>query len=686
MQEFDTLKIQKNIEEKRLVLGQKLENFLLKKLAVISGFFKQVFAAKSCAFLGAFLIILISIFVRSSRDLGHDSAAVLEISGKLLNGGKYYQDFFEYNLPLGPILLTLPHFLARLFSINLFFAAEIFTNLVGIFSLYFSARILSRADFSKDRTVFNLIILSFATGFFLRIFTLQYNEFATKSTFFLAFVFPYISFHLLEEKKLKNSDQVFTGLLAALLFALKPHYGILVIIFECKKLFEKKSLKSGFCLRNYITLFALIFYLLLILKFFPQYLQSISLMSDAYYSHFDWNVLMISLRENLFSIWLLIFLCFQKIRNDKILLQFFYVVLAVSLVILSEILGGFDQKFILYSLALPLLSLLLLSMIRNNEIDFRKNGIFIILILMVTPFDFNNFFTIALNLAVFWWIFVLVLSSKWRKKISPENASIIMPADLASWAHFLSLAAFTIYLSFTKFAEISWIISAAIFVYLLLFYQKNFQEFYHTKKLPLLSVVAIFLVITNFLVMHLSAIFNLKICDPCNRYKTPNFFSEQFIKNSKAYSAADENIISIAQLIPTTYPMMSYAGKKNPLPFLQFPLLFSEISKHQDRTETARQYFISRIKEQLKDKKTKLIYIEILDGAGNNSCQITLLEFLLRDQEFKKIFTKNYKFLNRIIERKIPQKNVAFFSEDQAVELDLAPQIIDRDVEIYIRK
>ena len=136
--QFDALEIQKIIEEKRLIFGKKIEEFLMKKLIRFFAFCGKVFAAKSSALFGSIIIIAASILAQSSRDLGHDSATYLEIAEKMLAGGKYYYDFFESNLPLSFLLTMIPVLLAKFFDFNQIASAEIFWNLLGILSIYYS--------------------------------------------------------------------------------------------------------------------------------------------------------------------------------------------------------------------------------------------------------------------------------------------------------------------------------------------------------------------------------------------------------------------------------------------------------------------------------------------------------------------------------------------------------------------
>ncbi len=161
------LDLQQNIEEKRLILGKKLEDFLLKKLKNIADFFCRIFATKSCAFFGVLFVVLISIFVRSTRDIGYSSGFAL--------------DFL---------------------SINQILLAEILVNIVGILSIYFSFLILKKSEISKNKIVLNLLIISFSTGFFLRVFTLQFNDFITFYSIVLAVLYPLISLIIKSSKNI----------------------------------------------------------------------------------------------------------------------------------------------------------------------------------------------------------------------------------------------------------------------------------------------------------------------------------------------------------------------------------------------------------------------------------------------------------------------------------------------------
>jgi len=681
MRKFDTLEIQKNFEEKRLILGKKFEDFLLNKIFKIGSFLKKVFATKSCAFFGSLAIIALSVLIRSTRDIGHDSAACLEITQKFLNGGKYYFDFFENNLPLVFYFLSLAQIPTKFFAINPIIALEIFTNLVGILALYFTAKILKRSSVIKDQTTFNIIILAFACGFFLRVFTLSFNEFGTKSTFYLALAMPYISFWLLE--KPKKSDQIIVGIIAALIFCLKPHYGILVIIFELARLFEKKSIKPIFRLQNYVTFALLVFYLVFLLLHFPDYISAIPSFSKIYFNGFFGIFFVI--KEDLLPFVLLITLCFSFVKKPSLLKTLFIASLASILVVIAEFVGGMDQRFAFYSLSLPFFILLFVEIVKNNYINWRRDILALIVIFLIPQFDKTIFTEVIFNLGAFWWIFAMVLSAKWRHILKNENLQTdgffgryFLQRNFISWLCFSALTIFTIVLFFNKkTGDLSWFLSTIILILLVRFYQNLYQKFFATKKFSQFSACIIFTVFSYFLSLHVSAIFD--------QSHATNYVNDEMIKTVKNNTKNDDEIEVITNAISGTYPMINYAGKQNKIPSLQLFFLYEKIN-NKGKINSVENYLFLRVKEQMLNPKNQLLFIENKSSYVDNLCVIGFLEYYFYDPEFKKIFLQNYTFLNRIIQYKNLDKKVELYADEKNLNILKSARIVEREIEVYVRK
>lgn len=689
MKQFDPLTIQKNIEEKRLILGGKVEFFLLQKLSVVSDFFARVFAAKNSALFGSIAIFLISILVRSTRDIGQDSALYLEVAQKILNGGKYYYDFFENNLPLSFIFTLIPLGLAKVFAVNPIICTEVFVNLIGIAAIYSAAKILKRTEISKDHVVYNLVILSFSAGFFLRIFTLQFNEFATKSTYFLAFSYPYICYQFFKSAELKKSDQIVIGLLAGLLICLKPHYGILVLALEIRRFWlEKATAKIVFELRNLLILAIILFYTALIFLFFPEYIKAIPSFATLYFNpKFFYPIF--PLKEDIYPLLLLIIPCFFLRKKFPFLRLFFFISLVFCPIVVSELTGVYDQRVLLYSLSLPLVSLIILALIRDHQINWRRDFITLLLILLIPQFDHSFFVTTAFNICAFWWIIVFAMSQKWNKQILSEQnwrqlnflRHVFLPREPLSWFCFAVLTAITIKMSATRTANnLAWGLSALIFVLQTYFYHNLHRNLISDKKFSLLSASLIFVVLSYFVSLQSAAIFNI------HEYKSPNFVNDKIFMIAKENLHDDENFIMVSGRILANYPVRNYLQKINPLPASQMQNFYFTIEER-ETADMVQNYLLPKLKEQMRNPKNKLLFIEPRGLPFAKGCRIMFLEYYLRDAEFRKIFLENYVFLDRVIATKEGERKVKFFSDKQVKSYSINPgETVIRDAEVYVRK
>lgn len=695
--------IQEMIEEVRQNFGRKADKFLQQKFSTFAVFASSIISAKSFAVVGCGLVVMISMIIASMRDIGHDSALYIEIARKLLSGGKYYYDFYEINLPLSFLFTTIPVYIADLFGLSPIIFLEIFADLVGICTLYFSAKILARSDLVKDRAVFNLIILGFAVGFFLRVFTLCFNEFGTKSTYFLAFAFPYISYILVAADRLKKSDEIWRGILAGLLFCLKPNYGILAIVFEAWSFLNKfaqaeesklkRAFLSLFCLRNYVTCLVILAYFLLLFLHFPDFLNFMLLFCENYFSWRALNIFMI-FKEDLMPLSLFVILSAALLQKREVLQKLYVALFAVMLIVMSEFIGGYDQRFVIYSVFMPILFLSLLFVFTEGLIKLRRDWLMLLMIILIPQFDESIFTKMVLNLYIFWWVIAIILMLKWRGILAknfttrlPGVLNILrcffIPKNLLWWLVFAALVVVTMYLAVIKEA-VAVIFSALIFVLLSVFYSKIYAKFVTQKYFSPLSAALIFIVLSYVLHLHLSAIFR------GNEFTSPNQINDKMMAIVNSNLAADENFISVAAMIPRSYPMRNYTNKINPLPNAQFPSLFLKIENKQAMTPD-QSYIFSNLKQQISDPKNKLIFIENKITQPPYFCTVEFLEYYLHDAEFREIFLKNYRFLDHVMHIKSSEKNVEFFAGKEIKKKDgkSSPDYDERvihDFEVYVRK
>lgn len=193
---FDILELQKIIEEKRLVYGQKLENFLLLKLKNSANFLWRNFCSFFQMNYSAAIICLAVILCGFWRN--HNTENIL------------FEEIFNYSL--------------------------------GAISIYFCNEILRHKN--QPQFLRQLLTLTFCFAYFFRINDFSINEFSN-SNYLLALIFPYICCRL--DGKASLAVDAIRGILAALIICLDFYFVILILAFEIRS-------KNIINLRNAITI------------------------------------------------------------------------------------------------------------------------------------------------------------------------------------------------------------------------------------------------------------------------------------------------------------------------------------------------------------------------------------------------------------------------------------------------
>ncbi len=601
MKNFDPLNLGQNIEEKRLILGQKIENFLLKKLGIFLSFLGKSVTRQNFVLIGSTAIIAISIFVRSSKDLGNDSA------------------------------LFLLSFLSNLDPLLALASLDLALNLLGIITLFFCYKILRNSKFGQDKTALNLLILSFVLGFFLPVFTIQFNELFTKAALFLALAFIYVSLQISQkEDRLHNS---LIGSVSGLLYLLKPNYVFLPLVFEI--FFPQRKIISRLLVAIPTIIFGLLFYK----NFTPDLLEShltqvnhiisFSQSQQAFYK-FKYHFFLIFLSFALLMLW-------QKNKTDKKLLA---LSATSALISLSEIEDKFTHVFYFYSLSLPFLFLALRN--SKDNFNYQKDWLWVVLVIFLLQFD-HKFFAIIADLPIFWFGFVLFLAQ--REKHS--GSGFLLLNNQLAWLKFSALSALTIF-GFAKYPNFTWLFCAFIFAYLALFYQKLNGE-----KFSRFSTILISAAIAYFLNLNLGSIFNSSQLLSYH-LQSPNYLSEEIARHITHNSKPGEKITIIANKESTPIATILYLGNTS---YTDLDLALS-------------------------DKNNRLIFVERI----NDQCSAGYLEIYLRDSTQAKNFFANYQFLNRITETIEAKNEIKFFHHVDEILPFSTKQFIVNDFEVYVRK
>jgi hypothetical protein len=644
-------------------------------------------------------ILLFSIFLRSIMDIGSDTGVYINLGKKIANGGKYYYDFFESNFPISFYFYALQYQLSNLFHIDPIITSEIFVNLLGFSSIFWSAKILKNSTISDNKIHYNLLVISFFLSFFLRPYAVQIAEFGTKTSLLLLALFPYLSFSFARKTALKKSELFCRGLMMGLIPCFKPHYLFLIIFIEIYRFFESKKFISFFLELDKLVMFLVgISYLVFMIKFTPEFFEfMVPMWSQTYSAYGNISLFLDNLSRHTASrigVFGFIFLIFSRLKideNDKVLLLLF---IGASFLVILENIGTVDQVTIFYIILTICFSKLFFDFLTSKEFQIESHKFITAALIFVPAFDMD-----ILPVAVFglggianiWW-FVLPFYFFSARKKNPE-IRIFPPISF----YFLMLAIAV--LSLRYLGGWAYISINLPFLFLSLFY---FEKKINSKNSTEFSPLTVLTIIGAF-----SCLFYSYILTSSNPLRQDSAFANyQNYFNPVAYYAkkfapknSDEIMVS-SIWIANRFPILNYLNKEDHAKFhitgiradrgkvgnnLMFPI------NNLDGVFTF-SYLFDDLKNQLKNPNTKLFLVD--NGAEElkkpDSCLIGNLEYYFLDPAFKKIFFENFHFENHLIVVKDvkPIGDVRFLShEDKGIYKNLKPTTkkIVLNYEIYVR-
>lgn len=683
-------------------------NFLLRSSAIISS---QAFLL----ILGA-LIFCLSIFLRSTIDIGPDTGVYLDLGKKVAEGKRYYYDFFESNFPLSFWIYALQFRLSNWIGISPIIMSEIFIDCGGLLSILWSAQILKKSTIYNNRAHYNLIIIAYFLGFFLRANVIQLGEFGTKSSFLLLCLFPYISFSFERLTALTRGELMQRGVLMGLIPCFKPHYLIFPLIIETYRFRQKKSPAFFIELDKLAMLLVGVMYLFLMMKFTPEFFEFVVPMWPKIYEAYDnWTIFWRNIWHwlgYLAAVYCFIFLPFSRLKfsaNDKILFLFF---VAASLVLILENIGTIDQIGVIYSVFTICFLKIGYDLISSQKFSFRDNK-FIILVLVIWPlFDLEILPRAIIGGSGFinvWWAILLVYPLIFcynLRKNQPQEFVLFKTRNFTAVKIFAFIAFYFLLLLanilILKYLGAWAFVTSNLFsLFFVLFFFEKFYARFEEK----FSSFSVFIITTSFSCLFYSYFAPLTNLIPSKYYDTyPNKLSAQIAHYSSIYAPKKQDgFLIVSDIDVHGFPIMNYLGKTNyhvhnvinimaKHGFLGASEAFPQ-DKDRDRIFTL-SYLFENFKAQLRNQDVKILFInnnaEIMQSG--NGCLIGFLEYYFSDPEFRKIFFENFRFENRIltsISKENPIRRIVVTNkEEPTIFDDLKPssEKIRYDFEVYVRR
>ena len=245
-----------------------------------------------CWITGA-LMVLLSLYLRSTMYYGGDSAFYFVRAQQILAGKKYYHDFFEPNFPLNFYITALPVMLYQATGISKVMAATVFVTIIQLISIFCSHKILKRTSLYQDTALYNLIFMAIFLGQFLPVYTMPINEFGTKTVLFFSFILPYFCYVFceVEDKPLAPLRASLIGIFAGLTICLKPDFAVFPLLMEATIFMRKRKVAYLFRPLNIAILVTNLLHLAWLIIFIPEFLKDIIPMAMVSYPGTASNVI-----------------------------------------------------------------------------------------------------------------------------------------------------------------------------------------------------------------------------------------------------------------------------------------------------------------------------------------------------------------------------------------------------------
>jgi hypothetical protein len=592
-------------------------------------------------------IFCLSVFLRSQIDIGADTGIYLNIAKKISKGGKYYYDFFESNFPLSFYFYYLQYELAQLLDLNQILLSEFVINLLALGSIFWSGKILQKTTIYQNKAHYNLIIIGYFLSFFLRPYALQIGEFGTKTSLLLILFYPYLSFSFERILAFSKSELLQRGILMGLIPCLKPHYLILILCLELRILFMRES-------RVYLDKITMgivgLFYLILMIKFTPEFFEFIVPMWPKIYSSYnDGELFAQNIWKHLgarIAIFSLIFLAFSRRnldKNDKVLCLAF---VASSVLIILENIGTVDQIVVFFAVATICFLKFIYDFLRSGEVKIHENKFIILCLFLLPIFESDIFYPVIFGLSGVvnvWWMMAFGYSLFLFKKAKISDKIIFYP---------LLLTLFILTILALKFFGNFAFIAANLFSLLIILF------FFEPKFFPRLSSLSIFVLSAATSFLFYSYVLAISESIKGGKYTSPNQLSDAMVYYSKIYAPekTDETLV-ISNLNLHRFPLLNYLEKEDKQKYHVASLasdkgssgnfkMFSSSNLDEILTTS---YLLDDVKNQMSE--VKIIFVNNAPQLLNKEkkCLIGTLEYYFLDPEFRKLFFKYFNFKNRVI-------------------------------------
>lgn len=209
---------------------------------------------------GYMMLLMISIlyFLQMQMIFNADVASLLYDTQLFLSGGTYVKDFFETNPPMIFILYTPIIILQKLTAWNIKSLSCLYFIFLGFISLIFCRSFIKIVLPVEDHYLQNAILLMLVYLFFIA----PMGDFGQREHLLLMLSMPYLLATVVRAKNISIPIMKagFVGILAGLVFSLKPFFLVPLMLTECYLMVVKKNFWSWIRTECLILLLVILMY------------------------------------------------------------------------------------------------------------------------------------------------------------------------------------------------------------------------------------------------------------------------------------------------------------------------------------------------------------------------------------------------------------------------------------------
>jgi len=262
------------------------------------------------------------ILLQSNIFCNTDANWLLHATDRLLDGGKYYYNFFEANPPMILYINIPPVIIAKLLHLPYSFLFRIYIFLIAIFSIVICSILLKKIY--QNRPVWMMRMFVVAITFIFVI--LPVHAFGEREHIALMLTMSYFFLAVLRSRDIAASIilAILIGVLAGIGFAIKPYFVIPFVLVELYLIFRKKNIFAWIRPESLIIGSILILYLISIFIFTPEYVYKVlPLVGQFYYAgfHYSWSAVISSMWVIFFAISVGYFILFYDVVMQKELIK-----------------------------------------------------------------------------------------------------------------------------------------------------------------------------------------------------------------------------------------------------------------------------------------------------------------------------------------------------------------------------